>query len=332
MADTTSPPGGTEPALKKPRLITDAPPSLLTLGDPLGSIFAQCDVVSVCRLEQTCKALGVRANSHVRKRWVRLDASVPAYLRSRVGDAGKDRFRRYYSAHMVAQKLEPQLEAHTANFDYVRGLFDPRYFGCSTFPDEICTDIYCEPNNFELFLRLSRKVGDEFHTLDPNHGCEGFVEFRSLVDNEYNSSAGMNPLQPFCGRSIHFRLVDYAPPRLKQALKYVAEGYMAEREDQAFVENEVKDVVMTLLAVHKETGKTELLTGVVGFKWEDQEGPHLETAGNLAHYMTDTPHKGDFFNFYVRTTVGKMFNWVSNDGECKVIIDDRRRAVLWHDA
>ena len=96
---------------------------------------------------------------------------------------------------------------------------------------------------------------------------------------------------------------------------------MAEREDQAFVENEVKDIVLTLLAVHKETGKTELLTGVVGFKWEDQEGPHLE-AGNLDHYMTDTPHRGDDFNFYVRTTVGKMLNWVSNDGECKVIIDD----------
>jgi len=323
MADTTSPPGGTEPALKKPRLIADAPPSLLTLGDPLGSILAQCDVVSVCWLEQTCKALGVRANSHVRKRWVHLDASVPAELRSSVGDAGKERFRRYYSAHMVARRLEPQLEAHTAIFDYVRGMFAPRCPGCPTFPDELCTGIYCEPENFELFLRLSRKVGNEFHTLDPNHACEGFVEFRSLVDNEHNSSAGMNPIRPFCGRSIHFRLVDYAPPRLKQALKYVAErkgvSYMADWKDQTFVEKEVKDMAMTLLAVHKETGKTELLTGVVGFKWE---GPHLETAGNLAHYMTDTPHRGDVFNFYVRTTVGKMLNWVSNDGECKVTIDD----------
>ena len=327
MADTTSPGGGgTEPAPKKPRLVTDAPPSLLTLGDPLGSILAQCDVASVCRLEQTCKALGVRANSHVRERWVRLDASVPAELRSSVGDAGKERYRRYYSAHMVAQKLEPQLEAHTAMFDYVRGMFAPRCPGCSTFPEELCTDIYCKPEDFELFLRLSRKVGHEFHHLDPDHECEGFVEFRSLVDNEQTSSAGMNPLRPFCGRSIHFRLVDYAPPLLKQALKCVAERksvrHMAEREDQAFVESEVKDIVMTLLAVHKETGKTELLTGVVGFKWVDHGGPHLEPAGNLANYMTDTPHNEDSFNFYVRTTVGKMLNWVSNDGECKVIIDD----------
>ena len=326
MADTTSPGGGgTEPAPKKPKVTTiDAPLSLLSLGDPLDSILAQCDVVSVCRLEQTCKALGVRANSHVRKRWDRLDASVPAKFRSSVGSAGKGRFQRYYSARVVARKLEAQLEAHTANFDYVRGMFAPRCPGCSTFPEELCTDIYCKPEDFELFLRLSRKVGNKFHTLEPSHECEGFVEFRSLVDNEQNSSAGMNPNRPFCGRSIHFRLADYAPPRLKRALKYVAErkSALAERFNQAFVENEVKDIVMTLLAVHKETGKTELLTGVVGFKWEDHGGPHLEPAGNLARYMTDTPHNEDSFNFYVRTTVGKMLNWVSNDGECKVIIDD----------
>ena len=295
MADTTSPPGGTEPALKKPRLIADAPPSLLTLGDPLGSILAQGDVVSVCRLEQTCKALGIRANSHVRKRWDRLDASVPAKLRSRVGDAGKERFQRYYSAHIVAQNLEPLLERQLCMLDEV---------------EELCADIYCEPENFELFLRLSRKVGNEFYILDPNHDCEGFVEFRS------HSSAVMDPIRPFCGRSIHFRLADYAPPRLKQALKYVAERKgvrcMAERGDQAFVENEVKDMAMTLLAVHKETGKTELLTGVVGFRWAERGGSHLETASITRFTNQISP--------IVRTTVGKMADWVSNDGECKVMI------------
>ena len=94
---------------------------------------------------------------------------------------------------------------------------------------------------------------------------------------------------------------------------------MLPKRERAFVENEVKDIFMTLLAMHKETGEIEFVTAVVGFKF-DNWSSNLATAGKLSHYMRDMPHS--FLSYKcIRTTIGQMANHVSNDGECKVMCD-----------
>ena len=311
MVDTDARNGGATPTSKKPRLSNDEQLTLLTLGDPLGSILNHCDVVSVCRIERTCKAL--RQSPLVQTHWERLDASVPDKFRGTIGHGGTDRFSRFFRAHEFAKRMEPLLESHLAMQD-AEGDFVVQCKGCSAFPDEVCTAIYCEPEKYELFLRCSRKVDDSFLPLEPQHKCEGFVEFRSLKDYKYDPHAGMNPLQPYLGRSLHFQLEHYAPPGFASAIRYIAE-----KRERAFVENEVKDIVMTLLAMHKETGEIELVTAAVGFKF-DTWSSNLSAAGKLSHYMTDMPHSY-LSDKCIRTTIGQMANHVSNDGECKVMCD-----------
>ena len=106
MMDTTANDGGTlrgtAPKAKKPRLSNDEQLALLTLGDPLGSILKHCDVVSVCRIERTCKAL--RQSPLVQTHWERLDVSVPEKFRGTIGHGGKDRFSRFFPSSRVCEE------------------------------------------------------------------------------------------------------------------------------------------------------------------------------------------------------------------------------------
>jgi hypothetical protein len=229
--------------------MTDPPvvASLLSLGDgenpgPLSSVLTFLDVPSICRFERSCKAL----KRVVRSKWARLDESTPFKFRSTVvhdRNTGKTRAIRFQLVSDFIKRIEPLQDTHCHNWD-------PRHYeewgvacqGCSVenFPRNLCTDIYVNPDSYEVFVRCSKKVGNEFHLVS-----EGFVAF--VADTRRHDNCSLN-----------IRFLDIAWYRIATAIA-----------DEAFVEikNELNDVMISIAAIRKDIAdaRVELVTSDIHF-------------------------------------------------------------------